>query len=76
MNLYIGPIYFVLVVLFVWVMAGFLDQFCLQMNVWLPLPSVIFGVFGVLSGVLTFLLPETLNRKLPDTIQDAEEIGR
>ena len=48
----------------------------LQMQVWLPLPSVIFGVMGVLSGLLTFLLPETLNRKLPDTIAEAEEIGR
>ena len=46
------------------------------MQVWLPLPSVIFGVMGVLSGLLTFLLPETLNRKLPDTIAEAEEIGR
>ena len=46
------------------------------MAVWTPMPSVIFGVMGLLSGFAMFLLPETLNRKLPDTIAEAEEIGR
>ena len=47
-----------------------------QMDVWLPLPSVIIGSFAVTSGLLSLLLPETRNRKLPDTIEEAEEIGR
>ena len=46
------------------------------MQFWVPLPSLIFGIMGLASGLLTFLLPETLNRKLPETIADAEEIGR
>ena len=40
------------------------------------LKAVIFGVLGLVSGVATFFLPETLNRKMPDTIEEAEEIGR
>ena len=49
---------------------------CFQLDIWKPLPSVIFGVFSIVSGGLSLLLPETLNMKMPDTIADAEEIGR
>ncbi|KAG5668819.1 hypothetical protein PVAND_016742 [Polypedilum vanderplanki] len=38
------------------------------------LPLLIFGVFAFLSGLLAFLLPETLGKKLPDTISEAEMI--
>ncbi|OWF41580.1 solute carrier family 22 member 3-like [Mizuhopecten yessoensis] len=37
-------------------------------------PIIAFGVLGVIGGVLTLLLPETLGRKLPDSIQDAENM--
>lgn len=40
---------------------------------WIPL--VIFGGAAVLGGLLTFLLPETLNKKLPDTIEEAENLA-
>ena len=46
------------------------------MAVWTPLPSTIFGLFAVLSGILSFMLPETLGQNLPDTIEDAEMIAR
>lgn len=39
-----------------------------------PLPFIIFGSAALVAGILTLLLPETLNRKLPETIEDAENI--
>ncbi|XP_070506358.1 organic cation transporter protein-like [Chironomus tepperi] len=38
------------------------------------LPLVVFGLFAFISGFLSFLLPETLGSKLPDTIAEAENI--
>ena len=46
------------------------------MDIWQPLPSVIFGTFAIMSGCLSFLLPETVHTKMPDTIAEAEEIGK
>ncbi|XP_027024665.1 solute carrier family 22 member 6 [Tachysurus fulvidraco] len=37
------------------------------------LPSLVYGGAAVISGVTAFLLPETLNVPLPDTIEDVEE---
>ncbi|KAK4883425.1 hypothetical protein RN001_006744 [Aquatica leii] len=42
---------------------------------WKPLPLILFGVMSAISGVLALHFPETSNIKLPDTIQEAEEIG-
>ncbi|XP_053397966.1 organic cation transporter protein-like [Mercenaria mercenaria] len=39
-------------------------------------PLVVFGGLSILAGLLLLLLPETLNQKLPDTIQEGEEFGR
>ena len=39
---------------------------------WKPLPSLIFALLGTITGCLTFILPETLGRKLPETLHDAE----
>lgn len=44
------------------------------MEFMVSLPYLIFGVMAVTSGLLMLLTPETLGRKLPDTVQDAENI--
>ena len=38
------------------------------------MPFVILGCVAVLAGLLTMLLPETMGRKLPDTIEEAERM--
>ncbi|XP_052749990.1 organic cation transporter protein-like isoform X2 [Galleria mellonella] len=47
----------------------------LAQEVWEPFPSVLFGSFALLSGLLIFTTPETLGTKLPDTIEDAELVA-
>ncbi|GFG37619.1 hypothetical protein Cfor_12698, partial [Coptotermes formosanus] len=42
---------------------------------WRPLPLLIYGALALCGGVLSLLLPETLNKKLPDTIEDGELFG-
>jgi len=39
-------------------------------------PLVTFGVTSVIAGVLLCFLPETLKRRLPETIEDAMNMGR
>lgn len=40
------------------------------------LPLLLFGIVAFISGVLAGFLPETLGKKLPDTIEEAENIGK
>ncbi len=46
------------------------------MEIWAPMPSVIFGSLAVITGSFMFFLPETKATKLPDTLQEAIDIGR
>ncbi|OAD53882.1 Organic cation transporter protein [Eufriesea mexicana] len=45
-------------------------------KIWMPLPFVIFGSCVLFGGAMSLLLPETLNKKLPETIQDGELFGK
>lgn len=42
---------------------------------WRPLPLLIYGALALCGGLLSLLLPETLNKKLPDTIEEGEAFG-
>ncbi|XP_011689430.1 PREDICTED: organic cation transporter protein-like [Wasmannia auropunctata] len=44
-------------------------------EIWMPLPLVIFGSSALFGGLMSLLLPETLNKKLPESIQDGELFG-
>ncbi|XP_070190409.1 organic cation transporter protein-like isoform X4 [Littorina saxatilis] len=41
----------------------------------IALPSLIFGGLSVLAGLAALFLPETLHKKLPESIEDAKNFG-
>lgn len=46
------------------------------MEYWHGIPSVMFGSMAILSGILVLTQPETLGCKMPDTLAEAEAIGK
>merc|ERR1712111_215719 len=40
------------------------------------IPVLIFGAFSTSAGLLALMLPETLNRKLPESVAEVERSGR
>ncbi|KAJ8029556.1 Organic cation transporter protein [Holothuria leucospilota] len=45
-------------------------------SVWQPLPFVIFGGGTLIAGAMSLMLPETKGQLMPETIADAEGLGR
>ena len=43
---------------------------------WRPGPLIVYGILAFSAGILSLLLPETLNKKLPETIEDGERFGK
>ncbi|KAJ3662937.1 hypothetical protein Zmor_007251 [Zophobas morio] len=43
---------------------------------WDPLPLIVFGSLSLFGGVISLVLPETLNKKLPETIEEGEAFGK
>ncbi|XP_045194844.2 organic cation transporter protein-like [Mercenaria mercenaria] len=40
------------------------------------LPQVVFGVLSIVGGIAAIFLPETLNRFLPETIEQGQQFGK
>lgn len=45
-------------------------------EIFTPLPLLIFGLLALAAVVFALFLPETHNKKLPDTIEDGENFGK
>ncbi|KAM3968293.1 organic cation transporter protein [Aphomia sociella] len=43
---------------------------------WSGIPSMLFGIMAIIAAVLTLTQPETLGLKVPDTFEDAEQLGK
>ncbi|XP_071478127.1 organic cation transporter protein-like [Diadema antillarum] len=41
---------------------------------WAPLPSLVYGLSSIAAGLLALLLPETRGRKLPETMEEGENL--
>ncbi|KAM3959456.1 solute carrier family 22 member 1 [Aphomia sociella] len=48
----------------------------LLISYWSGLPTFLFGVTSLMSGGLALLMPETAKTELPNTVHEAEKIGK
>lgn len=49
---------------------------CVQEVFFWGLPILLFGVMSVGGACIALLLPETLNKALPDNVSQAEAVGK
>lgn len=45
-------------------------------EIWIPFPLILLGACAFTGGLLSLFLPETLNKKLPETIEEGENFGK
>ena len=50
--------------------------FIAQAHIWKYLPALTFGVTSLATASLVMFLPETLNTKLPDKLEDVTRLAR
>ena len=43
---------------------------------WLGLPFILIGIPAILAGLLAFAVPETTGCKLPESVDEALELGK
>ncbi|XP_066905698.1 carcinine transporter [Halyomorpha halys] len=57
--------------------ANFVSPFVIYLEtVDRNLPFLVLGCIGVIGGLLSLFLPETMDRELPQTLRDGEEFGK
>ncbi|XP_022110856.1 organic cation transporter protein-like [Acanthaster planci] len=57
--------------------SGIIAPFVVQLrSVWDQFPFVLFGALSITAGLLSLLLPETTNKKLPETMEEGEAFGK
>ena len=54
----------------------FLQASLIEGDIAQAVPLIVFGCAAFLACASSFLLPETLNRKLPDTVEEAHNFSR
>lgn len=56
--------------------ASIIAPFVVYLGMVTPeLPLLTLGCFGILGGVLSLFLPETMDKELPQTLMDGERFG-
>jgi len=56
--------------------GGYIAAHVLQGKYASWIPDIVFSTLAVVTGVLALLLPETLNRPLPETVKDVQSWTR
>ena len=53
-----------------------LMQIYLQGAIHAGIPAIIFGIVATIAGLLSLMLPETLNRKMPESVAEVERSAK
>ena len=52
------------------------NAFHFQGSIHAGIPVIIFGICSATAGLFSLMLPETLNKKLPESVAEIERQGR